>query len=565
MALFTATFHRVSAMPPLSWVGCFDFRSKTAEVQHGEWVEKGDDFLSEGVWSGEFGDPQIHETDCYFGTGFVIDGGTVIVVPSTATTDFCYYRLTDGMLVVSNSLPLLLARLHDELDPHNREYLAVNESIRHGIDAYHRSIPTRNGSVCRLMHNNLHVDQQGAREVAKPMPPHFHSFEEYRDYLVSNVDRLFRNARSPGRARPLQIFSTQSKGYDTTAINAIAAPFSIDRAFTCPETKEHRSYFTGGSAKSANANDDGSEICQILNIPCSYIDRRSVLGQSRLEMLFYAGLHHNPDFNLLDIFHHADRPTLLLTGVLGEMWYARKSVVDHRYDSTDQLKRWDLGGHSVGEVRLHTGVIQLPIPYIGARRRPELLQITESAEMAPWRLDNAYDRPIARRLAEEAGVPRESFGQKKMATVVSMQRPPFPFDAALRHQYQQFLTRERLLAPWQLKLTPVIHRFNNFFFRHKPQQYFVNSMKEVKSSRYPWRYFVGYGLNQCAKAVLRRPLKPRQLWTHLQATLYCFAVNEVAHHVYKNVDPTTTNEIGQNRESRITPDLSNVQANVNQS
>jgi hypothetical protein len=33
--------------------------------------------------------------------------------------------------------------------------------------------------------------------------------------------------------------------------------------------------------------------------------------------------------------------------------------------------------------------------------------------MKPWTLGGEYDRPIARRIAEEAGIPRELFGQQK--------------------------------------------------------------------------------------------------------------------------------------------------------
>ena len=36
--------------------------------------------------------------------------------------------------------------------------------------------------------------------------------------------------------------------------------------------------------------------------------------------------------------------------------------------------------------------------------------------MRPWSIGGAYDRPIPRRIAEEAGVPRDLFGQNKMAT-----------------------------------------------------------------------------------------------------------------------------------------------------
>ena len=35
--------------------------------------------------------------------------------------------------------------------------------------------------------------------------------------------------------------------------------------------------------------------------------------------------------------------------------------------------------------------------------------------MEPWRVHTNYDRPIPRRIAEEAGVPRELFGNKKRA------------------------------------------------------------------------------------------------------------------------------------------------------
>jgi hypothetical protein len=56
-------------------------------------------------------------------------------------------------------------------------------------------------------------------------------------------------------------------------------------------------------------------------------------------------------------------------------------------------------------------------PYIGALHGPAIYRITHSDEMRPWKLGTGYyDRPIARRIAEEAGVPRENFGQSKFGT-----------------------------------------------------------------------------------------------------------------------------------------------------
>jgi len=69
------------------------------------------------------------------------------------------------------------------------------------------------------------------------------------------------------------------------------------------------------------------------------------------------------------------------------------------------------------EMRLRTNFVHLPPAYFGAGRADRLLAISKSEEMAPWTLWNEYDRPIARRMIEEAGVPRELFGQtKKMVT-----------------------------------------------------------------------------------------------------------------------------------------------------
>jgi hypothetical protein len=183
--------------------------------------------------------------------------------------------------------------------------------------------------------------------------------------------------------------------------------------------------------------------------------------------------------------------------------------------------------------------------------------------MAPWRLENSYDRPIARRFAEQAGIPREFFGQKKMATIVAMERPPFPFDPALRKQYEQFLLQNRLLTPWQLRLAPVVLWLNNLIYRYKPQQYFVDSLADAKLDRHHWRYRVGYTLNRVFKAVFRRPIKPSQLWTHLYATLYCFAVNEVAHQTYdKALVTSSVDGSGRKRQDTLQQPPTTARANI---
>jgi hypothetical protein len=72
------------------------------------------------------------------------------------------------------------------------------------------------------------------------------------------------------------------------------------------------------------------------------------------------------------------------------------------------------------EFRLRTGFVHLPPAFYGWRHHNDLIRISRSPELAPWSLGTSYDRPIARRLVEEAGVPRELFGMKKRAVSVTI-------------------------------------------------------------------------------------------------------------------------------------------------
>jgi hypothetical protein len=84
---------------------------------------------------------------------------------------------------------------------------------------------------------------------------------------------------------------------------------------------------------------------------------------------------------------------------------------------TDDLLNAERRAHSLigycQEMRLKAGFINIPVPIIEATNIKDIVSISRSQEMAPWRLNNSYDRPIARRIAEDAGVPRHLFGQKK--------------------------------------------------------------------------------------------------------------------------------------------------------
>ena len=73
------------------------------------------------------------------------------------------------------------------------------------------------------------------------------------------------------------------------------------------------------------------------------------------------------------------------------------------------------GGSSLGEWRLRTGFIHVPLPCVGAEHYPDTQRISRSLEIRPWVLRRRYDKPIPRRILEAAGVPRRTFGEVKRA------------------------------------------------------------------------------------------------------------------------------------------------------
>jgi hypothetical protein len=64
--------------------------------------------------------------------------------------------------------------------------------------------------------------------------------------------------------------------------------------------------------------------------------------------------------------------------------------------------------------------VHLPVPYINCRRWKSIQKLSRSPEMRPYHFGNPYNKPIARRLGEEAGASRESFGVRKRAANVML-------------------------------------------------------------------------------------------------------------------------------------------------
>jgi len=497
-------------LPKLAWIAHVDPEAQQTTVQHGAWVETMATGFIEGLWDGAFANADFDRSACVFGSGAVVRGRALVFVPSVSTTDYLYWWSSEDarQVVVANSLPLLLASQNDALDPQEVRYDPINRSVKLGIQHYTPKIPTQKGEVNRLMHWNLLVSSGRVTLTDKPSPPPFPDFTAYADYLNQCYARLADNARDMNRARPLAIFSTQSKGYDSTAANAVAKNHGIDRAFTVTKSKG-KGYFAFEDHRH-ELDDDGRAICQLFAIDCTPIERRALEIQLGPEYLFYAGMNETGDFNLMQISDHIQRPTVLITGCMGDvMWNTHSYYQDHPELVNANLTRGDLGNNGLTEVRLLAGYVQLAFPFIGARSRLDIMKISESHEMTPWRLNTHYDRPIPRRLAEEAGLDRAEFGQVKMASVLEYPAPVTPMGDALRRDYLDFLVQHGLLSRLGTRLLPLAQRWNALIGTTSPR-------------RHVWNYYL-QGL--ISKISRRRFAFPTALG-RLNGAIFCFCVNK---------------------------------------
>jgi hypothetical protein len=507
-AVWTLRSSSNAQLPQLAWVAETDRSNGIVTLVHGLRVEVRESFFIEGVWDGPFHLGEFGTTDCVFGSGGLLTENSVRFVASAATTDHLYYDEDGERVSVSNSLPLLLAHTRGRLDPACSDYPTICQSILAGIHDYRRNIPTTEGKVRRLMYRNLEISRDRIIELEKQMPPHFLSFAQYRDYLHGRYTLIAANARDKARTWPLQIVSTQSKGYDSTAVNSLAHTSGIDKVFTVPTAKSKRSL--AHDEEKNLPDDDGGEICATLGLPCFRLNRRAFVESFDQEYLYYCALHHNQDANLMDIGNQLSTVSVLLTGVIGELWRPKADKVEWPCLNPD-LRHGDLGGSGMGEWRLVVGLIHLPLPFIGARRRAEIVEITESAEMNPWRLNNSYDRPIARRIAEEAGVPRHLFGQSKMGSVVLFSDPSIPYGTALRREFFDYLVNTKIMARPTTLLWPIVR--------------WVNTMLQVPYLR---RVSGTYFMEHVLSKLTGRQVRFKRLWSKLDGALYCFCVNRTA-------------------------------------
>ncbi len=433
------TCSRLPALPKLGWIAQLDpVRGKLA-VYHGVSVECGDRWVVEGVWGEDFTKGEFHRSESFFGSGIRVEGDRVYFVPSGTTIDRIFWCRSDGKILVSNSLIILMAGTGAELDE-SHDYHRESLSILQGLRGYRREFSIVHPTIpefYQVFMENMVVSGQGVEYQPRFRLHKMRSFDDYYGLLTETLQGIKRNYEHPAREVPVSTFTTMSSGYDSTAVTCLARDLGVRDCFTVREAYSMiPRWLPGGYAV-----DDGTQAARQLGMRIHYLESaRKIRAIDELHFLATPYPKHSGRVLNEASFHsmaaYIERScaaAVVFSGHHGDQIWGID--IEDKYLRPDILREIN-SGLNLAEIRLKAGFINVAVPFLFAVNIADITKIGASTEMAPWRLDNGYDRPIARRIAESAGVSRDAFGQWKKS-VCNYYR--YPCNPRLRRKFFQHL------------------------------------------------------------------------------------------------------------------------------
>ena len=429
-------FRPQPTMPPLAWVAAV--RPGVVSVDHGLSVRTYGGGFFEGTWASENSRPYA---TTIFGSGMNFIDGDLIVVPPTHHLECLYFARIPSSLVVSNSLAGLLTASGLELDS-RADYSSVflgavgavwliddrNDGLRHQSF----QIPTTTLPITGWFVENLVIEPDLSTSAGRrPREEPFATFTDYKWRLTEATRWLFRHANG---YEPVVALSA---GYDSAAVAAIAAAAGAKRAIG----------FTKARPSVANPDDadSGEMTAASLGLQYKGFDRLAYLNRSDLADadVFATGMA-GEDIAFLGL-EGGLRRTVFLNGY----WAGTEFAFADRH-GWSHVSPITTSGADFTELRLRADFINVPLPVFGAIRRLDAPSLLERAEMDPYRIGGRYDRPIPRRLAEQAGVKRGTFAvAKRAANVLPPRQGLEALTPSARESLAQFAAAEGSRAVWR--------------------------------------------------------------------------------------------------------------------
>lgn len=497
-------------LPPLAWCA-HARRDAPIRVRCGTGVETRDEGFVEGAWDGDFGAFAFDRAEVLAGSGGRLRDGVLAFIAPFHPLERLHLLRGEGEVRVSNSLAFVLADALDRLDPaHPGCFFDVLAQSRRGIAGPPARLPTVSGRVVELHPCcELHVRADASvRPVSRSVGAPPRGFAEYEALLVGTLRRLAANAADPRRRAAFRLVAACSRGYDSTATATIASRVGCREGVTFVASSARRGHPLAGVTETPG-DDSGADTLRRLGMTVHEFDRGDL---ARLPG------HPRAEFFLSSPAAITDAAARLMEPVLRGSLFVSGRHGERYWGPTRRCRRRDfaeiddclLSGHALGEFRLRASFVHVPLPYVGARHGPAIHDITRSAEMRPWRLGTGYyDRPIPRRIAEEAGVPRAWFGQRKLGAGTGWRE----LSAESERDFQAFLAREvppevlRTLDPRPVSVRHATHRVLGYvraIYGHWPGVAAALDLLGAERAHMMWRSTAQYHFHWgCAKTMER--------------------------------------------------------------
>lgn len=400
-------------IPKLAW--CLKIAKSGININYGSDVVYHSKGIVEGVWDGDFNNFDYLKAEHVFGSGLTIENQKLIITPPSHMYE-CIFLIKNKVtndVIVSNSLAYCLSFYKNEIKNDDGIFEDIrknnDQQTKLGVLGFEPLIYEHESfNLFALYYHNFCISPAGVKLVSRLHERNYANFESYKNFLEDTLSSLIDNGESQNRVKQLKAFSTLSKGYDSPAVTCLLKDIAD---FDCATI----------NVEVNGLNDSGLEIAEALEINCiscehpvgsniqnlGDIEYSADLAELSKDFFATQGLGDNSVFLAFDSYLD---DKLLFTGSLGDSIWGSKTA------PLSGIPSKTLYGKSMTEYRLRKGFVQIPVPAIGAVFPVSIYRLNFLSDMKPYSIKGNYNRPIARRIVESAGVPRGMFAMEKNAT-----------------------------------------------------------------------------------------------------------------------------------------------------
>jgi hypothetical protein len=461
-------YHPIDTLPALAWCARIDRGSDTVSAFHGKLVETRPLGFVEGAWNAPFESFNFLSATVLCGTGAVLDGCRVLFTSGTGKASPLYSIEEAESIFLSNSVYFAMGAAGEAPDDIYPFYpYDLIRIFREGMYCRSGDLRLRSGIPLQVHFATIiSIDRERAvrfedHELCAP----FADYRAYHALLLEEMKRVFQNADDPARRRRYRPLAAISTGYDSSATAALASLAGCEEAVTFID-----------SQREDPREDSGAANARCLGMRCTEYDRWHYLklgGRAEAEFAFVGLSTTTP----LAAMEDQLEGTILVTAAAGDtVWGPERSAC---FNNLSQSWARHVCGLSQEEFRLRVGYLSFEPTYIGARHNELIHRIIESDEMRPWSVGGSYDRTIPRRIAEEAGLPRNQFGMRKIASGHSHANKPRYFSRKALMDYRDFVDRSHARVSRRTRhywwLTAHCRRFIWKLFRYRRMRYVRSS------------------------------------------------------------------------------------------